>query len=214
MFKNPQAFARHNRIGVNGADHHPRDSMRENQIGAGRLRTDMAAWLKRVDNRGTAHIDAICVGVIERHAFRVGATVAIVISGGENLAVTHHHCADHRIRVHPSRASAGQIQCHRHVSVIFRSIIHTFRILHGHMPEHCVPPMALRSTSEHHVPFQDTAFQDAVLTIPWHTIPFAHGRNSCRIVKIRRNPHNTNRARKECPPFMLQHSPSRRSIRE
>ena len=71
---------------------------------------DMAAGFKRVDDRGASQIDAVRVDIVERHTLRMRATIPVMVSGGENPAITYHHRAYQRIRVHPSRHPCGPVQ--------------------------------------------------------------------------------------------------------
>ena len=64
------------------------------------------------------------VGIVERHALRMRTTVTVVVSGGKDFAVAHHHRADQRIRIHPSGSLAGQFERLLHVFPILRHVIH------------------------------------------------------------------------------------------
>ena len=150
FLKDAKAFARHNRVRVNRSDHHACDAVRQNQGSARRLRSDMAAGFKRVDDRGASQIDAVRVGIVERHTLRMRATIPVMVSGGENLATGYHHRAYQRIRVHPSRTLAGQFKSLRHIFAVLQHVFHDPKHIAPVQAAHVVPhiPKPTRTVRE------------------------------------------------------------------
>ena len=112
-----RALARHQGIGIPGADDHPGDPVLHDGLRAGRRFAVVAAGLQ-------GHVDGGAVGRLSERgdgvAFRMELPAFLMIAFADDLTVLDDHRPHHGVGVAPALASLCELDGPQHVSSVFR----------------------------------------------------------------------------------------------